>query len=68
MCTVIPFPAALRTQQIAGQYSASNGNGPSATQAFQREAVRYAERNRVLPAVAASHVVRGKRETLGDVA
>lgn len=61
---VIPFPADQRTARIASDYAHKIGYGLFATQVLQRGAIDYAARNQVLPAVAATHVVLGPRETL----
>ena len=62
MCEVIPFDRAKRAAQIAAQLCQKNGYGLHATQALQRDTVRWMQMTGVSAYEAAHRIVRGPRE------
>ena len=63
MNTVIQFPGAKRAAQIAAQLCQKNGYGLHATQALQRDTVRWMQMTGVSAYEAAHRIVRGPRES-----
>jgi hypothetical protein len=59
---VIEFPGATRAAQIAAQLCQKNGYGLHATQALQRDTVRWMQMTGVSAYEAAHRIVRGPRE------
>lgn len=63
---VIQFPGAQRAAQIAADLAHKNGYGLFATQALQRDAVRWMQMTGVSACEAAHRIVRGPREPFFD--
>jgi hypothetical protein len=59
---VIEFPGTKRAAQIAAQLCQKNGYGLHATQALQRDTVRWMQMTGVSAYEAAHRIVRGPRE------
>lgn len=59
---VVQFPGYKRAAQIAADLAHKNGYGLFATQALQRDAVRWMQMTGVSAAEAAERIVRGPRE------
>ena len=62
MRNVIEFPGARRAAQIAADLAHKNGYGLFATQALQRDTVRWMQMTGVSAYEAAHRIVRGPRE------
>jgi hypothetical protein len=62
MCQVIEFPAEVRAAHEAARLCREYQYGLTATQALQKETVRFMQRTGVSAYEAAARIVRGPRE------
>lgn len=68
MCQIIPFPAALRTQDIARRIACKQGYGRYSIETYERQAVRYQQQTGCLPSAAAVKSVPLFTTTYGGAA
>lgn len=68
MAQLIPFPTALRTQDIARRIACKQGYGRYSIEAYQRQAVRYQQQTGCTPNAAAVKSVPVLTTTFGGAA